>query len=438
VQKIHLKAPDNWINDPNGFIYYKGEYHLFYQYFPYSPHWGTMHWGHAVSKDLVHWDHRGVALFPTVDGDRNGCFSGSAIEHDGKLYLVYTGVKYLMPNPINIHLALNEQMESSQMMISSDNGYHFDNWRGKRTFISPITDKKTGSRGHARDPKIWRGKDAWYVILGSTIEEKQAEVLFFRSKDLENWEYVNQALLDPGMGWMCECPDYFETEGGKVLLASAMGILQDGKKEQNHAICSLVDFEESSCTMKIPGQYQFLDYGLDLYAAQTTCDKDGNRVMIAWLRMPEPVGGRWIGMYCTPRIVEVKNNHIYFRLHPNIRRALSRKIGKPGEAGEAGYRMELELLEGEKIDLGGLLIYRKGNRIFTDRSRVYPKMENHGRLVSATPEVKEGFKLEIVAEEHLVEIFANDGEYVISNAVYGLEKSLSAEIKSEIRLYTTE
>jgi len=438
VQKIHLKAPDNWINDPNGFIYYKGEYHLFYQYFPYSPHWGTMHWGHAVSRDLVHWDHRGVALFPTVDGDRNGCFSGSAIEHDGKMYLVYTGVKYLTPNPANIHLALNEQMESSQMMISSDNGYHFDNWQGKQTVIPPITDKKTGHRGHTRDPKIWRGKDAWYIILGSTVKEKQAEVLFFRSKDLKNWEYVNKALLDPAMGWMCECPDYFETKGGKVLIASAMGILPDEEKEQNHSICCLVDFEESSCTMKIPEQYRFLDYGLDLYAAQTTLDKDGNRVMMAWLRMPEPVGGRWIGMYCAPRIVEVKNNHIYFRLHSNIRQALSRKIERPEEADEAGYRIELNLSEGEKIDLGGLLIYRKNNRIFVDRSRVYPKKESPGRLLSATPEVKEGFRLEILVEEHLIEIFVNDGEYVISNAVYGLKKSLSAEVEGEIKIYTVE
>ena len=87
---LHLKSPVNWINDPNGFIYYKGKYHLFYQHFPYAPIWGTMHWGHAVSEDLVHWEHKKIALFPTKSYDRNGVFSGSAIEKDEKLYFYYS------------------------------------------------------------------------------------------------------------------------------------------------------------------------------------------------------------------------------------------------------------------------------------------------------------------------------------------------------------
>lgn len=82
---IHLKAPRGWMNDPNGFIYYKGMYHLFYQHFPYAPRWATMHWGHAVSRDLVHWEHQDVALFPTRYEDQNGCFSGSAFVHEDRL-----------------------------------------------------------------------------------------------------------------------------------------------------------------------------------------------------------------------------------------------------------------------------------------------------------------------------------------------------------------
>src|SRR5699024_10566078 len=109
-QRLHLKAPDNWVNDPNGFIFYKGYYHLFYQYFPYGPRWGTMHWGHAVSKDLVNWEHRGLALYQSRKKDRNGCFSGSAVESNGKMYLFYTGGRYDDVDPSDLQLCVDDRL----------------------------------------------------------------------------------------------------------------------------------------------------------------------------------------------------------------------------------------------------------------------------------------------------------------------------------------
>ena len=155
-QEGHLKAPGNWINDPNGFIFFKGKYHLFYQYFPYAPIWGTMHWGHAVSEDLVSWEHVGIALFPTKEGDQNGCFSGSAVEQDGRMVLFYTGVHYHAADPENIHLCPDDQFDSCQMRIDSEDGMHFDNFGGKRVVIPPIGDRRCGDRTHTRDPKVWR------------------------------------------------------------------------------------------------------------------------------------------------------------------------------------------------------------------------------------------------------------------------------------------
>ena len=124
---LHLRAPGNWMNDPNGFIYYQGKYHLFFQYFPYAPEWGTMHWGHGVSEDLVHWKHLGLALFPTKQYDRNGVFSGSALEKDGKLYLYYSAVRYLKTDDEDIHRALGNHFETSQALVTSEDGFHFDN-----------------------------------------------------------------------------------------------------------------------------------------------------------------------------------------------------------------------------------------------------------------------------------------------------------------------
>ena len=88
---FHITGEVGWINDPNGLIYYNGQYHAFFQYHPYDTQWGPMHWGHVVSDDLTNWEYLPVALTPGDDCDKNGCFSGTAIEHDGKLWLMYTG-----------------------------------------------------------------------------------------------------------------------------------------------------------------------------------------------------------------------------------------------------------------------------------------------------------------------------------------------------------
>ena len=154
-------------------------------------------------------------------------------------------------------------------------GDHFDNENGKEVIIPPVTDPAIGDRTHTRDPKVWKQGDDWYLILGSTVREEYGEVLFYKSRDLHSWTYVNKAFKGPGYGWMWECPDYFETEGGGVLLLSAMGLLNNGEKERNQSICFPVSFDAAACRMQIPDAYQYLDYGLDLYAPQTTPDEKG-------------------------------------------------------------------------------------------------------------------------------------------------------------------
>ena len=188
--------------------------------------------------------------------------------------------------------------------------------------------------------------------------------------------------------------------------------------------------------MDIPDDYQYLDWGLDLYAPQTTLDADGRRVMAAWVRMPRVTDGGWIGMFSSPRVVEVEKGHIFFRMHPNIRNAYAKVITDVSQALEDGYMAVFDLSDGESVDLGGFLITREGSCVRTDRSRVYPEFEG-AHLVSETPKLKNGCHLEVLVDENLVEVYINDGEYVISNAVYGLEKEIRCEKKKEIRLYTT-
>ncbi len=427
MDKIHLKSPKNWINDPNGFIYYKGKYHLFYQHFPYEPRWGTMHWGHAVSNDLVSWEHKDIALFPSKSADRNGCFSGSAVEYDGKMYIYYTGVRYLTENPEDIHTCPGDNFASSQMMLISGDGESFDNMNQKSTVVEPVEDPSIGCRSHTRDPKVWRGKNAWYMVVGSTSGEK-GRLLFYRSADLVNWEYVNYALRDD-LGRMWECPDYFEVDGAQVLMVSPMGISE--RRYHDLSVCMTVDFDEERCEMKIPDKYNMLDYGLDLYAPQSTTDAAGRRVLVAWARMPEPDDRGRNGMFCIPRIVNVKNGHIYFSPHPDIEKQFSRRIRDISAADKAGYCVSLDIKDGEHVDIGGYMIERAGQKIRADRSKVF-RNHNEIRTVFETPEISGNIHLDIYVDENLIETYINNGEYVLSNIVYDLKKYVRADGDCEI------
>lgn len=426
---LHLKAPGNWINDPNGFIYYHGKYHLFYQHFPCAPVWGTMHWGHAVSEDLIHWEHLGIALFPTKSYDRDGVFSGSALEKDGQMYLYYSGVRYLEDNDDNIHAAKDDKFETSQVMIISEDGMHFDNWEGKKQIIPVIRDDEIADATHTRDPKVWKYKDTYYMVLGSTFCGKTGRVLFYKSQDAVNWEYVNQYRNDK-YGNILECPDIFRIGDSYVFMGSPMNIMRNIPAYPHQTICTLAGFREESCELELPEKYQLVDYGFDLYASQTNLDSKGRRVMLAWMRMPGAVetdsSRIWNGMMCLPRVVEVDSGHIYFRLHPEVDKYMS-KVSEDVIDFQRPFRIKTALETGQLLDIGGYRIWVEDDCLKTDRSQVFPgSEENHVRC--STPVLKGRYDLDIFVEPNLIEIFVNDGEYVISNVVYELGNEIDGPV----------
>ena len=151
-----------------------------------------MHWGHAVSEDLIHWEHLGVALFPTKRYDQNGVFSGSALEHDGRMYLYYTGIHYKEADPKNIHACVGDDFQACQLMISSEDGMSFNNFSGKRVVVPVIVDEETGDPKDTRDPKVWQEDGNFYMILGSTYRKETGRAVIYKSRDGENWEYASQ------------------------------------------------------------------------------------------------------------------------------------------------------------------------------------------------------------------------------------------------------
>lgn len=296
----HLAPQAGWMNDPNGLIYHQGLYHAFYQHHPYSSMWGPMHWGHSTSTDMVHWQHQSIALAPSEEYDRDGCFSGSAVSHEGKLYLFYTG-----------HIWLEEEgndnnIQQSQCLAVSDDGIHFV----KKGIILPAPEGYM----HFRDPKVWRQDDKWWMVVGARDVMNQGQILLFNSIDLYHWDpnYQVLAKTDDKDVYMWECPDFFPLGDQFVALFSPQGKKAKNCQYRNlYQNGYLIGRWSPNSTYQITQQFTELDFGQDFYAPQTFLAKDGRRIAIAWMDMwesPMPSNQHgWSGCFTVPRELTLSN-----------------------------------------------------------------------------------------------------------------------------------
>ena len=426
--KYHLTAPKHWINDPVGFIYYQGNYHLFYQYYPYENRWGTMHWGHSISKDLIHWQDLGIALYPSKLYDQNGCFSGSSIEIDDKMYIYYTGVKYTKVNPENINVTFSgDEFIASQALLISEDGFAFDNLNAKSLIIPEFKEGQIGHPTHTRDPKVWKYQDKYYLVVASKYLDDDnnynGQLLFYRSDDAKKWEYVNN-YRGIKIGDMWECPDVFEVDGQYLLIMSPERTNSTGYP--SHGRITTIDFDHDDCCLKITGDLNDLDYGLDLYAPQTTIDKDGNRIYVGWMRMPKADEDDWIGLITYPRVITYHDNHIYTNIHPNVDQLFNKKVtafdfNQP-------CKITTNLNKGDYLNIGGYSISFDGT-LKIDRQLVYTNKGGQTNLVS--PKLDQ-CQLNIFYDQHIIEIFINDGQYVISNIVYNIGDEITSNVAYQI------
>ena len=210
--KFNFAAPVGWINDPNGVVVYNDELHLFYQHYPYGSVHGPMHWGHAKTKDGLNWEDLEVALAPDEPYDKDGVFSGSAIEKDGRLYLMYTG-----------HIELdNGEIRQVQNIAFSDDGIHFEKY-DNNPVISGDDVPEGSSIADFRDPKVFEKDGRYYAVIGSKTDDEKGQVLLYVSDDLLTWEFQSVILpYNKFLGDMVECPDLILFEEQDAFLLSAM------------------------------------------------------------------------------------------------------------------------------------------------------------------------------------------------------------------------
>lgn len=424
--RYHLAARAGWMNDPNGLVWFDGWYHAFYQHHPYSNQWGPMHWGHARSKDLVHWEHLPVAIAPEGPEDRDGCFSGSAVVNGDILALIYTGHKY------HGETTNEDELFQVQCLATSRDGIHFE-----RQGI--IVDTPPGVH-HFRDPKVWREGDYWYLVVGARMGDT-GEVRLYCSEDLYQWH--EEGVLDKaesGMGFMWECPDLFTLDDKRVLMFSPQGLAAAGFRNRNLFQSGYIigDWQPGLPFIRT-SEFAEMDYGHDFYAPQSFLTPDGRRIVIGWLDMwesplPEQQDG-WAGMLSLPRELSLSDDN-RLQMCPVKEMESLRQNWFSWPARELENEQISVLDEAESVEVilnwkGALstaeqygISLGKGLRVYMDiqmqrlvLERYYPQYALCGvRSVTINPD--NDLSLRLYIDRSSVEVFINNGEACLSSRIY--------------------
>ncbi len=444
--RYHFSPPFGWLNDPNGFCYYNNKYHLFYQAYPYDTLWNDMHWGYSTSEDLVNFKYEKMVMANDTLADANGVFSGSAIEKDSKLYFMYTG--HIDPN-LNYSRVDKEVVQYQNIAVYNEDATitKYEN--------NPVIGCDNLPEGYKiydfRDPKVYKKEEIYYSILSVRNKDDRGSLILYKSLDLIHWEFLSEIYTsNPKENILYECPDLFTIGDKDVLVFSIMPAKEKYEKEVKHCVkyaIGKMNYEKGIFEEEF---VDFLDYGYSFYAPQSTVDKDGNRVIIGWLceRSKNTLNYlkeyKYNGIMSLVRELSIKDGKLISKANKDIKNFFSNKItyNDLSISGLVSLKNIDSISSYIKIDLENI------NKMLTislfDNSEksfdfnITKNSIHFKSLYSAKNENKVEVKniktLEFFIDTHVIELFINDGEKVISELCYDNNKKGNITLKGDNEL----
>ena len=456
--QYHFSPARNWSNDPNGLVYYQGEYHLFYQYNPNDVVWGPMHWGHAVSKDLIHWEHLPIALEP--DDELGMIFSGSAVVDKNDTSGFFDGGEGLVAI-YTTHLEREEgPLQQQAIAYSKDNGRSWTKYEG-----NPVI--KNYGVADFRDPKVFWHQETQSWVMVVTCHDR---VRFYNSANLKEWNYLSEFGQEIGIhaeAW--ECPDLIKLPVGnedetvsaakKEKWLLEVGDIRGG--ESGVAVQYFIgDFDGREFKSDYDQSF-FVDHGQDIYALQSWSNlPDEREIWLGWMNnigyMSKIPTTGWRGMMSVPRELSLKDDGKRIKLvqkpvkelqelreefysAENIQLKNSKKINLSEQSFE--IKAELDFNQAEEVvfalhkskEQESLLkLNRKENKIIIDLNNSGNTDFDETFLLEKEIEYnfKEKVEVNIFADRSSLEVFIDGGEVSITNLVFPEETAEEIEIRS--------
>ncbi|WP_432419172.1 sucrose-6-phosphate hydrolase [Ligilactobacillus acidipiscis] len=425
--KYHISPSSGLLNDPNGFSFFNNQWHVFHQFYPFGPVHGLKSWNHLISNDLVHWENKGVALYPDNKYDNYGVYSGSAIPFKDYLFLMYTGN------------SRDKRWNRTPYQL----GCILDRNGAVQKLSKPLIEKPTIFTEHFRDPQIIKHNNEYFALIGAQKKaNKQGEISFFKSQDLINWSYIGVINFKNKLSnYMIECPNLIFINNQPLLIYCPQG----AKVALNSNIYPNVfvigkSFNFSSGYFDSENKPQPIDMGFDNYATQAFTAPNGKSYSISWAGLPEieyPTDKEnWAHCLSVVKELSIKDNRLIQRPVSTLKKLRYNEVDSSSKvewnkslAYNTNNQYELKLhiaanqadslflTASKNLQKKIIVNFNTGRNAYlsVDRSKIaYPFAQDYGTKRSISLPANHTLDLDIFVDHSICEIFVNGGQQVLT------------------------